>query len=140
MRYKGKDVFGSTEDFNAALGRRSTAAKPTTSEASAAAAGAILQLAIEKAEFDRSAKVRDALAALDTETFFGQIKFGPTGQINSLEPPVFQIQGGKPVVIYADRHQAGRLQVHQRVAAAGGSAAGGRFRQRAMLRGSDTAA
>ncbi len=28
------------------------------------------------------------------------MKFGPTGQITSLEPPVFQIQGGKPVVIH----------------------------------------
>ena len=32
-------------------------------------------------------------------TFYGPVKFGPTGQINSLEPPVFQIQGGKPVVL-----------------------------------------
>ena len=46
------------------------------------------------------AKVRDALAAIDTETFYGRVKFGPTGQINSLEPPVFQIQGGKPVVLW----------------------------------------
>ena len=46
--------------------------------------------------------MRDALAALDIETFFGRIKFGATGQISSLEPPVFQIQGGKPVVIFPD--------------------------------------
>ncbi|HEY0440782.1 MAG TPA: ABC transporter substrate-binding protein, partial [Xanthobacteraceae bacterium] len=45
-------------------------------------------------------KVRDALAAMDTETFYGRVKFGPTGQITSLEPPVFQIQGKRPVVIY----------------------------------------
>ena len=48
------------------------------------------------------AKVRDALAAMDTETFFGRIKFGATGQISSLDPPVFQLQGGKPVVIFPD--------------------------------------
>jgi branched-chain amino acid transport system substrate-binding protein len=35
-------------------------------------------------------------------TFFGRIKFGPTGQISSLDPPVFQLQGGKPVVIFPD--------------------------------------
>ena len=46
--------------------------------------------------------LRDALAALDTVTFFGRIKFGPTGQISSLDPPVFQLQGGKPVVIFPD--------------------------------------
>jgi len=34
------------------------------------------------------------------ETFYGKVKFAKTGQIQSLEPPVFQIQGGKPVVIH----------------------------------------
>ena len=29
-----------------------------------------------------------------------EVLFGPTGQITSLEPPVFQIQGKKPVVIF----------------------------------------
>ena len=43
--------------------------------------------------------MRDELAKLDVMTFFGPVKFGPTGQINSLEPPVFQLQGGKPVVL-----------------------------------------
>jgi branched-chain amino acid transport system substrate-binding protein len=33
-------------------------------------------------------------------TFYGHVKFGSTGQITTLEPPVFQIQGGKPTVIY----------------------------------------
>ncbi len=58
--------------------------------------GALFQLAIEKAgSIDRD-KVRDALAKLDVVTFWGPVKFGANGQINSLEPPVFQIQGGKP--------------------------------------------
>jgi branched-chain amino acid transport system substrate-binding protein len=39
---------------------------------------------------------------MDTETFFGRVKFGPTGQITSLEPPVFQIQNGKPVVLFPE--------------------------------------
>jgi branched-chain amino acid transport system substrate-binding protein len=99
VRYKGKDIFGSTEDFNK-LWASKYGGEADYSEASAAAAGAVLQLAIEKAGSIEPAKVRDALAALDTETFFGRIKFGPTGQVHSLEPPVFQIMGGKPVVIY----------------------------------------
>jgi branched-chain amino acid transport system substrate-binding protein len=37
---------------------------------------------------------------MDTDTFFGHIKFGPTGQISSLRPPVMQIQNGAPVVVY----------------------------------------
>jgi branched-chain amino acid transport system substrate-binding protein len=56
-------------------------------------------LAIEHAgSLDRD-KVRDELAKMDVMTFWGPVKFGPTGQINSLEPPVFQIQNKKPVVL-----------------------------------------
>lgn len=99
VRYQGKDVFGTTEAFNQAW-RKKYQTEPDYSEASAAAAGAVLQLAIEAADSIDPRKVRDALAAMDVETFFGQIKFGPTGQITSLEPPVFQIQGGTPVVIH----------------------------------------
>jgi branched-chain amino acid transport system substrate-binding protein len=101
VRYAGKGVFGTTENFN-----RLWAAKykdePDYAQASAAAAGEIIQLAVEAAGSVDPAKVRDALAAMNTETFFGRIKFGPTGQISSLDPPVFQLQGGKPVVIFPD--------------------------------------
>ena len=40
------------------------------------------RLAIEKAGTLDPAKVRDALATIETPTFFGRVKFGPTGQIN----------------------------------------------------------
>ena len=99
VRYKGKDVFGTTEAFNAAWDKKYKG-EADYAEASAAAAGAILQLAIEAANSIDPKKVRDALSAMDVETFYGKVKFGPTGQITSLEPPVFQIQGGKPLVIY----------------------------------------
>jgi branched-chain amino acid transport system substrate-binding protein len=99
VRYKGKDLFGTTEEFNAAWAKKYND-EPDYAEASAAAAGAILQLAIETANSVEPQKVRDALAAMDSETFYGRVKFGPTGQITSLEPPVFQIQGKKPVVIF----------------------------------------
>jgi branched-chain amino acid transport system substrate-binding protein len=99
VRYKGKDLFGTTEEFNAAWAKKYKD-EPDYAEASAAAAGAILQLAIETANAVEPQKVRDALAAMDSETFYGRVKFGPTGQITSLEPPVFQIQGKKPVVIF----------------------------------------
>lgn len=99
VRYKGKDVFGTTEAFNAAW-QAKYKGEADYAEASAAAAGAILQLAIEQANSIDPKKVRDALASMDVETFYGKVKFGPTGQITSLEPPVFQILGGKPVVIH----------------------------------------
>ena len=49
VRYNGKDVFGTTEDFNK-LWDAKYKAEADYSEASAAAAGAVLQLAIEKAD------------------------------------------------------------------------------------------
>lgn len=99
VRYKGKDVFGTTEAFNEAWTKK-YGGEADYAEASAAASGAILQLAIEAAGTIDPKKVRDALAAMDTETFYGKVKFGPTGQITTLEPPVFQIQNAKPVVIH----------------------------------------
>ena len=99
VRYQGKDIFGTTQAFNE-LWRKKYGHVPDYAEASAAAAGAIFQLAIEAANSIDRKKVRDALASLDVVTFYGHVKFGPTGQITSLEPPVFQIQGGKPMVIY----------------------------------------
>ncbi len=73
--------------------------------------GALFQLAIEKAgSIDRD-KVRDALASLDVVTFWGPVKFGANGQINSLEPPVFQIQGGKPIVLFPAAIKQGDLKL-----------------------------
>lgn len=98
VRYKGQDVFGSTENFNKMF-RAKYNREPDYGEASAAAAGAVLQIAIEKAgTLDRKA-VREALANMNLSTFFGPIRFGPTGQVDSLEPPVMQIQNGKQIVI-----------------------------------------
>jgi branched-chain amino acid transport system substrate-binding protein len=110
VRYKGKDLFGTTEAFV----KRFEAKYKTTpdyAEASAAAAGAILQMAIEKAGTVDRAKVRDALAGFNETTFWGPVKFGPTGQIVSLEPPVFQIQQGKPTVIHPAAIKQGELRL-----------------------------
>lgn len=110
VRYKGPDVFGSTEAYNQAFEAKYRTV-PDYVEASASACGVILQLAIEKAGTIDPAKVRDALAAMDATTFYGPVKFGPTGQIVSLKPPVFQIQGGKPVVIYPEEIRQGETRI-----------------------------
>jgi branched-chain amino acid transport system substrate-binding protein len=109
VRYKGVDVFGSTERYNQ-LYQAAYGAVPDYVEASSSACGVILQLAIEKAGSIDPRKVRDALASLDLMTFYGPVRFGPTGQIVSLEPPVFQIQGGKPVVIFPAAIRQGELR------------------------------
>ena len=53
--------------------------------------------------------MRDSLAAMNLTTFWGPVHFGADGQINLLEPPVFQIQNGKAVVIFPDAIKQGEL-------------------------------
>src|ERR1700687_649618 len=97
-QYSGKDIFGATANY-VKLFREKYKSDPDYAQASASVAGALFQMAIERAgSLDRD-KVRDELAKLNEITFFGPVKFGPTGQIDSLEPPVFQIQGAKPIVL-----------------------------------------
>src|SRR5687767_55593 len=76
VRYQGSDVFGTTENFNK-LFRAKYGRDPDYGEASSAVAGAVLQMAIEKAGTTDRKAVREALANMDTTTFFGPIKFGP---------------------------------------------------------------
>ncbi|TAI64631.1 amino acid ABC transporter substrate-binding protein [Bradyrhizobium sp. Leo170] len=109
-RYEGKDIFGSTENF-VKLFKAKYKSEPDYGQASAALCGALFQMAIEKAgSLDRD-KVRDELAKLDVVTFFGPVRFGANGQINSLDPPVFQIQGAKPVVLFPEAIKQGDLKV-----------------------------
>src|SRR6201996_4365343 len=109
-QYDGKDIFGSTSNF-VKLFKAKYNSEPDYGQASAALCGALFQMAIEKAgSLDRD-KVRDELAKLDVVTFFGPVKFGPNGQINSLDPPVFQIQGAKPVVLFPPAIKQGDLKL-----------------------------
>jgi branched-chain amino acid transport system substrate-binding protein len=110
VRYSGKDVFGSTEAFNAAYAKKFGGGEADYIEAAAAACGAVLQLAIEAAGSVDPVKVRDALAATDVETFYGRVKFGPGGQVNSLQPPVLQLVGGKPVILWPDAIKSGEIR------------------------------
>jgi branched-chain amino acid transport system substrate-binding protein len=113
VRYNGKDVFGTTEAFNAAWAKK-YGGEADYVEASSAADGAILQLAIEKADSIDPKKVRDELAAMDVETFYGKVKFGPNGSITSLQPPVFQLVGGKPVVVWPANIKQGEFRFNPR--------------------------
>ena len=108
--YDGKDIFGTTANY-VKLFHDKYNAYPDYGPASASACGAIFQMAIERAgSLDRD-KVRDELAKMDVVTFWGPVKFGPTGQINSLEPPVFQLQGGKPVVLFPQAIKQGDFKL-----------------------------
>ncbi len=98
-QYKGTDIFGTTANY-VKLFTEKYKGVPDYAQASASVSGALFQMAIEKAGSLDKNKVRDSLAAMDAMTFWGPVKFGSTGQITSLEPPVFQIQGGKAVVVF----------------------------------------
>jgi branched-chain amino acid transport system substrate-binding protein len=113
VRFKGKDLFGSTEAFNAAWAKK-YGGEADYVEASSAACGAVLQMAIEAAGTIDLKKVRDALSATDAETFYGHVKFGSDGQINSLQPPVFQLVGGKPVILWPPAIKQGELRFMSR--------------------------
>jgi branched-chain amino acid transport system substrate-binding protein len=109
-QYDGKDIFGTTGNF-VKLFHDKYKSDPDYGQASAAVCGALFQMAIERAgSLDRD-KVRDELAKLDVMTFWGPVKFGPNGQINSLEPPVFQIQGSKPIVLFPSAIKQGELKL-----------------------------
>ena len=110
VRYKDVGIFESTENY-VKLFQAKYNSTPDYAQASASVAGELFQIAIEKAGSLDHKKVRDELAKLDVMTFWGPIRFGPNGQIDSLEPPVFQIQGGKPVVIYPTAIRQGELRL-----------------------------
>jgi branched-chain amino acid transport system substrate-binding protein len=97
--YKADDVFGTPQAFTDAI-RKKMNQDPDYVHASSAAALIAIQRAIEKAGTLDKAKVRDALAALDIQTFFGPIKFRDDGMNSPRFLPLMQIQDGKPVVLF----------------------------------------
>ena len=109
VRYEGEDLFGSTQKFVETF-KATYGTVPDYAEASAAAAGCILQIAIKKAGSLDGTAVRDALASLNVKTFWGPVHFGPSGQIDSLTPPVFQIQGGKTLVLLPGEIAQGEIK------------------------------
>ena len=110
VRYKGIDIFGTTESY-VKLFKDTYKADPDYAHASASVSGALFQIAIEKSGTIDRQKVRDELAKMDVITFWGPVKFGPTGQITSLEPPVFQIQNAKPIVVHPAAIKQGDFKI-----------------------------
>src|SRR5690606_15150115 len=110
VRYEGVDLFKTADNY-VKLFEAKYKMTPDYAQASSSVSGELFRLAIERVgSLDRE-KVRDELANMDVVTFWGPVRFGPTGQINSLEPPVFQIQGGKAVVVHPAEIKQGDLQL-----------------------------
>ena len=108
-KYTGADIFGSTEKYITAF-REKYSSDPDYANAVGSLAGVVLQAAIEKAGTTERAAVRDQLAAMHLPTFFGPIAFDKNGMVNSYVPPVFQIQGGRSVVVYPASIATGNLK------------------------------
>ena len=82
--------------------------------AEATAACLALVLAVEKAGSTEPNKVRDALAGLDTDSFFGRIKFDQSGK-NIYKPmSVIQIQDGKAVTVWPTEAAEAKFVVARR--------------------------
>ncbi len=97
---KGTDkYFGTAKDYTKDIQAKYGHA-PDYHNAEASAACLALVLAAEKAGSSKADAVRDALSGLDTESFFGKIKFDSTGQ-NLYKPmSVIQIQNGKALTVW----------------------------------------
>ncbi|MCU7729902.1 amino acid ABC transporter substrate-binding protein [Actinoplanes sp. KI2] len=104
---KGEDkYFGNAQQYSADI-KAKFGHDAEYHDAEASAACLALTLAAEAAGDTSPDKVRDALAGLDTTSFFGKIKFDATGQ-NVYKPmSVIQIQQGRAVTVWpADAAQA----------------------------------
>jgi branched-chain amino acid transport system substrate-binding protein len=107
---KGQDeIFGTATDYAADFKKRFNADAEYHSAEGAAACLALV-LAVEKAGSADSSKVRDALAALDTESFFGPIKFDDSGKNVTKPMSAIQIQNGKVTTIYPEDQAEAKLQ------------------------------
>ncbi len=97
MNFKGP-VFGTAAEFAKAF-KSAYGYAPDYHAASAVADALIFQKAIENAGSLDPKKVRDAIASIDMQTPYGQIKFQKNGQIAKGQA-VIQIQNGKPYAVF----------------------------------------
>jgi branched-chain amino acid transport system substrate-binding protein len=92
--------FGTAADYAATFKQQYGGRSPTYHNAEATAACLALVLAVQKAGTTEPDKARDALAALDTPSFFGPIKFNAQGMNVTKSMGVIQIQNGNAVPVW----------------------------------------
>ncbi|GAB0105304.1 amino acid ABC transporter substrate-binding protein [Nocardia sp. JMUB6875] len=103
-------VFGSAKEYVDAFRTKFGADRtPQYHNAEASAACLAMVLAVQKAGSTEPDKVRDAMAGLDAQSFFGPLKFNDVGE-NVVKPmSVIQIQGGKVVPVWPKDQASGTL-------------------------------
>jgi branched-chain amino acid transport system substrate-binding protein len=109
-KVKGSDkIFGTAQDYAADFKKR-FGADAEYHSAEGAAACLALVLAVEKAGSADPKKVRDALASLDTPSFFGPIKFNSRGQNVTKPMSAIQIQNGAVKTVFPKEQAEAKLQ------------------------------
>ena len=101
-------ILGSAEEYTR-LYEKTYGYIPDYHSAGQSVAPLLFQLAIEKAGSLDVEKVREAMAKLDTDTFFGRIKFNEKGMNTAKGMAVLQIQKGKHVPIYPPEMALGKF-------------------------------
>jgi branched-chain amino acid transport system substrate-binding protein len=92
--------FGTATEYATTFAGQFSGRQPQYHGAEATAACLAMVLAVEKAGSIEPDKVRDALAALDTPSFFGPLKFTEKGQNLTKQMVVIQIQDGKQMTVW----------------------------------------
>lgn len=108
LAYKDK-YFGSAENFAQRFEKTYQYAPPYQAAESAAAV-LVYKNAFERADTFDTNKVRDAIAATDMQTFYGNIKFDKTGK-NIAKPMVlYQVQDGEFKVVAPTQWASSKLR------------------------------
>jgi branched-chain amino acid transport system substrate-binding protein len=106
----GEDKFFGTAQEYASSFKKRFGSDAEYHSAEAAAACLALVLGTENAGSTEPAKVRDAIARLDSPSFFGPIRFDSTGKNVTKQMSVIQIQDGKPVTVFPTDQQQSALK------------------------------
>lgn len=122
------DWFGSAGDYAAGF-RTRFGRNAVYHNAEASAACLAMVMAIDRADSLDPTKVRDALAHFDVDTFFGPIRFDPTGKNTAKPMYVVQIQDGKAVTIWPRGSLTAPLRPPPSSGTAGGTSPTERFAQ-----------
>jgi branched-chain amino acid transport system substrate-binding protein len=115
LSYKD-DIFGSAADYYNLFKATYKDYKVVPYQAAqASAAVEVWKAAFERANSFDTDKVRDALAGLKMDTFYGQIEFSPEG--NNIGKPMVlrQIQNGKYVVVAPTKWATGKVEFPRKV-------------------------
>jgi branched-chain amino acid transport system substrate-binding protein len=101
--------FGSASDYAARFKKEFSYDAPYQAAESTASVLVFVD-AFARAGSTDPKKVRDAIAATDLMTFFGPVKFDQTGKNTAKEMVLYQVQGGKYVVVAPEKIAAGKLR------------------------------